>query len=79
MHTQQPPDGQVSAVRVESKGEGMVRVKFKEATRHPDYGEIDAGEVLEVSAEYADAYRALKFAEESTERLSRRTIKPDGE
>jgi len=51
----------------------MVRVKFKQATRHPDYGEIEEGEVLEVTAEYAEDYRVLGFAEETSERLSRRT------
>lgn len=72
-HTQEPANGRISAARVESKDSHMVRVKFKQDVRHPDYGEIEEGEVLDVTYEYAEEYRRLGFAEESTERLSRRS------
>jgi hypothetical protein len=57
--------------RVQRRGERLVRVKFTQATRHPDYGEIAEGEVLEVEFNYAEEYWRLGFAEDSTERLSR--------
>lgn len=55
----------------------MARVKFLKDARHPDYGEIKKGEVLEVSRDYLRDYEAAGLAEESNDKVSRQA--PDAE
>lgn len=50
----------------------MARVEFLKATRHPDYGEIKKGEVLEVTWDYVRDYEDLGLAKETDKDLTRK-------
>jgi hypothetical protein len=51
----------------------MPKVKFLKDTRHPELGEVKAGEVLAVTRDYVRDYEALGLAVETDDELTVRT------
>jgi hypothetical protein len=50
----------------------MARVKFLVDTVHPDYGQVEKGEVLKVDRAYLDEYEKLGIGEESDDDYTRK-------
>jgi hypothetical protein len=70
-----PVDAQKNARR--APGTATRKVKFLRDTVHPDYGQIEKGEVLRVRRDYLDDYEELGIAEETDDDLSRDVITPE--
>ena len=71
------PVGAQKNVRKAAVPAATRKVKFLRDTIHPEYGNVEKGEVLRVLRAYLDDYEELGIAEETDDELSRPLILPE--